>query len=509
MSKFFIVVREYQTFIFSSIIILFFLYFIWYTLNRKKKNIFIANINVIEAFPSILSTLGVLFTFVGIVWGLWNFDTKNISASVPSLLEGLKMAFLTSILGMITSMFMGKYINRIKDNLNAKLSTNTEFGVLKEINATLQTVISKHDEKQMLIEKQIKGLIDLSLTNISTQEKQLNSLELANKSLSKIDEVLREMHLINTNRMTQIQDSVVSQYQSLQQLHSTVNNIIDLLDTQSSIQNESLEETKSLSSVVRSEILAVTDAMDKGNKLMERKFDEFSTLMRKNNVEALVEVMKQVTQEFNSQMKALIDKLVKENFDELNKSVEKLNTWQQENKQMIGDLTTQYSQMTSDFVKTSTTLERVAENTHTLVKEDGKLQQIIDELRKVMIDDKKFTKITELLNESVEKVQNGTMSFEEATNSLNTWISTYRDVGDGVRLLVKRLDEINKIKDYNEDFWKGTKANLDEGLSIVVNASKNLNKSVTGLNEEFYERLNSTLVNLDSCIQAMYEKQNQ
>ena len=275
MSKFFIVVREYQTFIFSSIIILFFLYFIWYTLNRKKKNIFIANINVIEAFPSILSTLGVLFTFVGIVWGLWNFDTKNISASVPSLLEGLKMAFLTSILGMITSMFMGKYINRIKDNLNAKLSTNTEFGVLKEINATLQTVISKHDEKQMLIEKQIKGLIDLSLTNISTQEKQLNSLELANKSLSKIDEVLREMHLINTNRMTQIQDSVVSQYQSLQQLHSTVNNIIDLLDTQSSIQNESLEETKSLSSVVRSEILAVTDAMDKGNKLMERKFDEF------------------------------------------------------------------------------------------------------------------------------------------------------------------------------------------------------------------------------------------
>ena len=197
-------------------------------------------------------------------------------------------------------------------------------------------------------------------------------------------------------------------------------------------------------SVVRSEILAVTDAMDKGNKLMERKFDEFSTLMRKNNVEALVEVMKQVTQEFNSQMKALIDKLVKENFDELNKSVEKLNTWQQENKQMIGDLTTQYSQMTSDFVKTSTTLERVAENTHTLVKEDGKLQQIIDELRKVMIDDKKFTKITELLNESVEKVQKGTMSFEEATNSLNTWISTYRDVGDGVRLLVKRLDEIGR-----------------------------------------------------------------
>ena len=48
-----------------------------------------------------------------------------------------------------------------------------------------------------------------------------------------------------------------------------------------------------------------------------------------------------------------------------------------------------------------------------------------------------------------------------------------------------------------------------EKTGSISDASKNLNKSVTGLNEEFYERLNSTLVNLDSCIQAMYEKQNQ
>ena len=78
-------------------------------------------------------------------------------------------------------------------------------------------------------------------------------------------------------------------------------------------------------------------------------------------------------------------------------------------------------------------------------------------------------------------------------------------MGDGVRLLVKKLDEINKIKDYNEEFWRETRKNMNEGVSIIVNASKSLNSSVSTLNEEFYERLNNTLANLDACIQAMYD----
>ncbi len=52
--------------------------------------------------PFIIS-LGILGTFIGIFCGLWDFDTKDIEGSVPSLLEGLKLAFITSILGMLVS----------------------------------------------------------------------------------------------------------------------------------------------------------------------------------------------------------------------------------------------------------------------------------------------------------------------------------------------------------------------------------------------------------------------
>jgi hypothetical protein len=50
--------------------------------------------------PTLLATLGVLGTFTGIFFGLLDFDVTNIDASVPQLLSGLKIAFVTSIFGM-------------------------------------------------------------------------------------------------------------------------------------------------------------------------------------------------------------------------------------------------------------------------------------------------------------------------------------------------------------------------------------------------------------------------
>ena len=52
------------------------------------------------------STMGVLGTFVGIFFGLQSFDPSNIQDSIPPLLEGLKTAFITSIVGMVASMLV-------------------------------------------------------------------------------------------------------------------------------------------------------------------------------------------------------------------------------------------------------------------------------------------------------------------------------------------------------------------------------------------------------------------
>ena len=57
-------------------------------------------------YKALIVSIGVLGTFIGIFIGLWQFDTGNIANSVPALLEGLKLAFATSILGMLISVVL-------------------------------------------------------------------------------------------------------------------------------------------------------------------------------------------------------------------------------------------------------------------------------------------------------------------------------------------------------------------------------------------------------------------
>jgi hypothetical protein len=51
--------------------------------------------------PSILTSIGIFGTFLGVALGLSEFDTNSIEDSVPQLLEGLKTAFWTSIAGLL------------------------------------------------------------------------------------------------------------------------------------------------------------------------------------------------------------------------------------------------------------------------------------------------------------------------------------------------------------------------------------------------------------------------
>ncbi|MBK1641127.1 hypothetical protein CKO12_04415 [Chromatium okenii] len=63
-----------------------------------------------EAFyhhaPTLLTTFGILGTFLGISTGLLHFDVNNIEASIPLLLNGLKMAFITSITGIFLAVIL-------------------------------------------------------------------------------------------------------------------------------------------------------------------------------------------------------------------------------------------------------------------------------------------------------------------------------------------------------------------------------------------------------------------
>lgn len=88
----------------------------YFTINYWKDNDkLLANRKIVEFIPTLVSTLGVFGTFLGITVGLMAFDTTNLNESIPVLLDGLKTAFWTSLVGMGLSAILNGWINRLYD----------------------------------------------------------------------------------------------------------------------------------------------------------------------------------------------------------------------------------------------------------------------------------------------------------------------------------------------------------------------------------------------------------
>ena len=111
--------------------------------------------------------------------------------------------------------------------------------------------------------------------------------------------------------------------------------------------------------------------------------------------------------------------------------------------------------------------------------------------------------ITKKLESTVELTKNNMTQFDASTKSLNEWVRKQRNFVDGVTLLINKLDELNNLRDYSEEFWKETKKGMNDGVNIIKKGSEQLNQQLTNLDVKFYERLAATLSELDACIQAM------
>lgn len=90
--------------------------------------------NLRRFMPTLASLVGIFGTFWGIFIGLSGFDTARISESIPFLLEGMKTAFVTSILGMLASIILKVFYAAADDKRKA---SDDPLEVLEKISARL------------------------------------------------------------------------------------------------------------------------------------------------------------------------------------------------------------------------------------------------------------------------------------------------------------------------------------------------------------------------------------
>lgn len=562
--SFLVWINDESWWLFTSIIILLAIgVYVW--INKQADNNQLANKKRwIEFLPSLISTLGVLGTFGGITLGLALFDTDHLDVSIPKLLYGLKTAFLTSLAGMIGSMILSRKVSSLydkedkgvsdanqaaaviarsvesmkNDNANAlqevrneiKAQTANQNSFYADMNAFVKginsyIVIQRGFLQELLnnsdIQKDTLITVSASLNKIANNEElpaihsDLDKLLVAfGEQGEKVQNMDENLKILKTSISNTSDD--VAELKKLNQdisgcltgMADTLGEIATATEATSSTEDSILEKFDTFGKFIGDEVDDIERKMGETNTLLTNKFDEFSKLLKKSNTEALVGVMKQLTTEFQKQMNGLIQRLVQENFEQLNKSVERLNSWQQENKNMIASLIQQYKDMETDFENSSTTLTKVSADTKALVGDGGKLQQLIAALNKVILENQSYIEVTKKLQETAELTKDNMVKFDDSTNKLNDWVRKQRNFVDGVQMLIAKLEEIEKIKDYGGEFWKETKSKMEEGVGIIRNGSKEIESQISGLDQHFYQRLSATLAQLDACIQAMVEAAN-
>ena len=126
------------------------------------------------AAPSLLTTIGVLGTFVGILIGLMNFDVADISQSVPRLLDGMKTAFVTSVLGMSGGILV-KLISELVGKADNTSEPKGVEDVLQALTELKQEEMLSRKELLQSLERVRQGLTGDAESSLVTQIQRLRS----------------------------------------------------------------------------------------------------------------------------------------------------------------------------------------------------------------------------------------------------------------------------------------------------------------------------------------------
>jgi len=148
------------------------------------------NKSLIGIGPSLLATIGVIGTFFGIFIGLQGFDVNNIDSSVPTLLDGLKTAFVTSLLGMSLSVSL-RFITAFAPQTTT--GTQSAVDVLNDVvrrMSEIQADSSKqHEEMKKQLEESIAKPIFSEISQLRKDARHSNNI------LHAFSEQSKEQHI--------------------------------------------------------------------------------------------------------------------------------------------------------------------------------------------------------------------------------------------------------------------------------------------------------------------------
>ena len=122
---------------------------------------------LVEMVPDVLTSLGILGTFIGLVLGLKGFNPVSYEAmasSITSLIDGIKVAFVTSIFGITLSLAFTYWLRGALTSLSESLDNFTDKYYLCAVSPTDATamnhVLANQKEQTRVLSTMTDNLTD-------------------------------------------------------------------------------------------------------------------------------------------------------------------------------------------------------------------------------------------------------------------------------------------------------------------------------------------------------------
>ena len=255
-----------------------------------------------------------------------------IRASISAFLSGMKMAFITSIIGIGFSLFISRFVQAHVEK-NSKLTLNDQFANVSNNSGKILELVNKLSE----VVKQIRASSqnDVSLSDINNSILQLKMTNIVN--------TMRQQSgltaIISKNLSTSITEQNSHLKEMAEHLKSSDSNSVKILQATVDYQQASLQNEREQLQILNANTDSISD--------MKVAFNQFLDDMARKNNEEFIKALNQSMQQLNEQLTEQFG----ENFKQLNAAVFRLNDWQENYEHIIECTVNELSYLNETFDK--------------------------------------------------------------------------------------------------------------------------------------------------------------
>lgn len=398
--------------------------------------------------PNLIAGLGIIGTFLGIFMGLLQFDTINLDKSIPKLLEGMRTAFFTSLVGLVLSNILKSFQSKkIKEAIKNEKENVGEVSLEK-----IATLMFEMKEAIVQSNKQVvEAIVDIKENTQKTSEISRVAIE------SLVQELTGDKPTSLVGQMKILRESMIKAQENAQErLNLGLENMGSQLDN--------LVKTNN----------AISTEIERGNNVLIEEFRIFAKNMAENNMKAFTEAIQECIRDLNNQLQEQFG----ENFKHLNYAVEKLLEWQVHYKETIEKTNDNQIELYNGMMMARDLIVEINERSSSIVEIANKLgDKIIT-----------FDTQQQNLNNSIEVLNKISLEARELIPNIDVYMANVKEN------IVKSTNNIEQyIKEVDSKLLEHTELATEKITNHVVTATEKSLEEVNKSSANILDKI--TLVN--------------